>query len=288
MPYPRKRFGQHWLKDASVHEAILGAARLDKPQAGADWVLEIGPGTGQLTQRLLARGVKVLAVEIDRDLCRLLQKRFADQPHFHLLEGDFLRLPLPIQPRLLVANIPYNLTSPILGKVLGSPAHPVTQFERIVLLVQKELADRLGAVPGSKAYGAMSLRTRYLADCELICKVPRTAFKPAPNVESAVIRLTPRPAPIPARDPRWFNQLIQQGFSTRRKKLANALGGLVERQAVSAALAQLNLNPDARAEELDLPDWLALSDLLLDSPGKLTPADENDSQPRYGEESGPS
>ncbi|MEN9226121.1 MAG: 16S rRNA (adenine(1518)-N(6)/adenine(1519)-N(6))-dimethyltransferase RsmA [Thermostichus sp. HHBFW_bins_43] len=275
MPYPRKRFGQHWLKDASVHEAILEAAHLDGLQVGVDWVLEIGPGTGQLTQRLLARGAQVLAVEIDRDLCRLLQKRFGDQSHFHLLEGDFLRLPLPKEPRLLVANIPYNLTSPILEKVLGSPAHPVQQFERIVLLVQKELADRLGAVPGSKAYGAMSLRTRYLADCELICRVPPTAFQPAPKVESAVVRLTPRPAPIPARDPRWFNRLIQQGFSTRRKKLVNALGGLVERQAVSAALTQLDLNPDARAEELDLPDWLALSDRLLDLPGKLTPNDES-------------
>ncbi|MEN9202423.1 MAG: 16S rRNA (adenine(1518)-N(6)/adenine(1519)-N(6))-dimethyltransferase RsmA [Thermostichus sp. DG_1_6_bins_120] len=266
MPYPRKRFGQHWLQDASVHEAILRAAHLDRAQAGGDpvWVLEIGPGTGQLTQRLLACGVEVLAVEIDRDLCRLLHKRFADQPRFHLLEGDFLRLPLPKEPRLLVANIPYNLTSPILQKVLGSPAQPVRQFERMVLLVQKELADRLQATPGSKAYGAMSLRTRYLAECEQICTVPPGAFKPPPKVESAVIRLSPRPAPTPARDPRWFNRLIQQGFSTRRKKLVNALQSLVERDLVLAALTQLNLNPDARAEELDLPDWLALSDLVLD------------------------
>ncbi|MFQ3583793.1 MAG: 16S rRNA (adenine(1518)-N(6)/adenine(1519)-N(6))-dimethyltransferase RsmA [Cyanobacteriota bacterium] len=269
MPYPRKRFGQHWLKDTSVHEAILRAANLDQAQAGGDplWVLEIGPGTGQLTRRLLTRGVEVLAVEIDRDLCRLLQKRFADQPHFHLIEGDFLRLPLPQEPRLLVANIPYNITSPILEKVLGSPAHPVQQFERIVLLVQKELAERLQATPGSKAYGAMSVRTRYLAECELVCTVPRSAFKPSPKVESAIIRLSPRPAPVPARDPRWFNQLIQQGFSTRRKKLLNALQGLVDRKRLSAALTQLNLNPDARAEELDLPDWLALSDLLLQEMG---------------------
>ncbi|MFS8895136.1 ribosomal RNA small subunit methyltransferase A, partial [Synechococcus sp. R3-13] len=178
MPYPRKRFGQHWLKDPAVHEAIVRAAQLNDLERGADptWVLEIGPGTGQLTRRLLAQGVQVVAVEIDRDLCRLLQKRFAGQPRFHLLEGDFLRLPLPPQPRLLVANIPYNLTGPILEKVLGSPAQPVRQFERIVLLVQKELAERLQAGPGSKAYGALSLRTQYLADCELICRVPPTAF----------------------------------------------------------------------------------------------------------------
>ncbi|MEN9229380.1 MAG: 16S rRNA (adenine(1518)-N(6)/adenine(1519)-N(6))-dimethyltransferase RsmA [Thermostichus sp. DG02_5_bins_236] len=282
MPYPRKRFGQHWLKDASVHEAILRAAHLDQAQAGGDpiWVLEIGPGTGQLTQRLLACGVEVLAVEIDRDLCRLLHKRFADQPHFHLVEGDFLRLPLPKEPRLLVANIPYNLTSPILEKVLGSPAQPVQQFERIVLLVQKELAERLQATPGSKAYGAMSLRTRYLAECERICTVPPGAFKPPPKVESAVIRLSPRPAPTPAQDPRWFNRLIQQGFSTRRKKLVNALQGLVERDLLSAALTQLNLNPDARAEELDLPDWVALSDLLLDEVERTAPALCQGEEPR--------
>jgi 16S rRNA (adenine1518-N6/adenine1519-N6)-dimethyltransferase len=149
LPYPRKRFGQHWLKDPAVHEAILRAAQLNDLERGADptWVLEIGPGTGQLTRRLLAQGVQVVAVEIDRDLCRLLRKRFADQPRFHLVEGDFLRLPLPPQPRLLVANIPYNLTGPILEKVLGSPAQPVRQFERIVLLVQKELAERLQAGP---------------------------------------------------------------------------------------------------------------------------------------------
>jgi 16S rRNA (adenine1518-N6/adenine1519-N6)-dimethyltransferase len=270
LPYPRKRFGQHWLKDPAVHEAILRAAQLNDLERGADptWVLEIGPGTGQLTRRLLAQGVQVVAVEIDRDLCRLLRKRFADQPRFHLVEGDFLRLPLPPQPRLLVANIPYNLTGSILEKVLGSPAQPVRQFERIVLLVQKELAERLQAGPGSKAYGALSLRTQYLADCELICRVPPTAFKPAPKVESAVIRLTPRPAPTPVRDPCWFNHLLRQGFSTRRKKLVNALGSLVEREAVAAALAQLRLNPDARAEELDLPHWLALSDLLLEKAPK--------------------
>ncbi len=266
MPYPRKRFGQHWLKDASVHEAILRAAQLDQRWTEGDppWVLEIGPGTGQLTQRLLSRGVQVLAVEIDRDLCRFLQQRFANQPHFHLLEGDFLRLPLPPEPRLVVANIPYNITGPILEKVLGSPAQPVRQFECIVLLVQKELAERLQATPGSKAYGAMSVRTRYLAECELICTVPSSAFRPPPKVESAVIRLRPRPAPLPARDPRWFNRLLQQGFATRRKKLRNALQGLVDRELVSAALTQLHLNPNARAEELDLGDWLALSNLLLD------------------------
>lgn len=187
MPYPRKRFGQHWLKDPAVHEAIVRAAQLPPPQRDPAWVLEIGPGTGQLTQRLLAQGVHVVAVEIDRDLCRLLQKRFADQPRFHLVEGDFLRLPLPPQPRLLVANIPYNLTGPILEKVLGSPAQPVRQFERIVLMVQKELAERLQAGPGSKAYGALSVRVRYLAECELICRVPPSAFRPPPQVESAVV-----------------------------------------------------------------------------------------------------
>lgn len=171
-------------------------------------MLEIGPGTGQLTRRLLARGVQVVAVEIDRDLCRLLRKRFANEPRFQLLEGDFLRLPLPPQPRLLVANIPYNLTGPILEKVLGSPAQPVRQFERIILMVQKELAERLQAGPGSKAYGALSVRVRYLAECELICRVPPSAFQPPPQVESAVVRLTPAPPPlppaIPAGSPSWF------------------------------------------------------------------------------------
>ncbi|MEO1134717.1 MAG: 16S rRNA (adenine(1518)-N(6)/adenine(1519)-N(6))-dimethyltransferase RsmA [Cyanobacteria bacterium J06639_1] len=237
MPRPRKRFAQHWLKDASVHRAIVAAAGFEGREGTK--VLEIGPGTGQLTRRLLAAGAEVTAVELDRDLCNLLRKQFEDEARFHLVEADFLKTSLPEAIDLLVANIPYNITSPILEKVLGSPERPVEHFQRIVLLVQKEIALRLQAKPGSKAYGAMSVRAQYLADCQLVCDVPPSAFKPPPKVMSAVISLSPRRIQPPAADPHWFALLVRQGFATRRKMLRNVLRSLVDRDAVSEALESL-------------------------------------------------
>lgn len=267
MPRPRKRFAQHWLKDASVHRAIVAAASLDK-RSGAR-VLEIGPGTGQLTRRLLAAGAEVTAVEVDRDLCRLLRQQFDGEARFHLIETDFLKMPVPTDLDSVVANIPYNITSPILDKLLGSPKCPVEQFQGIVLLVQKEIASRLQAAPGSKAYGAMSVRSQYLAACQLVCDVPPSAFKPPPKVMSAVIHIRPRPFPQQARDPHWFSLLVRQGFATRRKMLRNVLRSLVDRDAVSAALETLGLDPLSRAEALSVSDWVAFSNLMLAS--RLTP-----------------
>ncbi|MDX2271505.1 MAG: 16S rRNA (adenine(1518)-N(6)/adenine(1519)-N(6))-dimethyltransferase RsmA [Cyanobacteriota bacterium] len=264
MPYPRQRFAQHWLKDARVHQAIVQAARLAEAGDPAQTtVLEIGPGTGQLTRRLLQMGVQVIAVEIDRDLCRLLHKQFADQPRFQLIEGDFLQMPLPTAASFVVANIPYNITSPILEKILGSPAHPIHQFERIVLLVQQELAQRLTASVGSKAYGAMSLRMQYLADCQLIQTVPARAFKPPPKVESAIISLAPRPPAPPALDPAWLETLLQQGFAMRRKMLLNTLQSLLPKSQLAPVFAGLSIEATVRAEQLTLAQWIELSDRLL-------------------------
>ncbi len=263
MPRPRKRFGQHWLKDPAVHRAMVAAAGLTAARPDPQPVLEIGPGTGRLTQYLLKTGSPVYAVELDRDLCRLLTKRFADQPHFYLIEGDFLKLPIPESVHTIVGNIPYNITSPILQKVLGSPHQPVSQFEQIILLVQKELADRLQAAPNTKAYGAMSIRTQYLADCEILKSVPRQAFTPPPKVDSAIIRLRPRPYAHHPQDPKWFGQIVQQGFSTRRKTLANTLQSLVDKTQVMKCLEHLGWDPALRGETLDLNQWIQLSDRLL-------------------------
>ncbi|WP_017327488.1 16S rRNA (adenine(1518)-N(6)/adenine(1519)-N(6))-dimethyltransferase RsmA [Synechococcus sp. PCC 7336] len=290
MPYPRKRFGQHWLKDSSVHRAMVAAAGLNvEAMAGqaalpeaAPCVLEIGPGTGQLTRRLLAAGARVIGVELDRDLCDGLRRLLGDEDRFALLEGDILQLPLPAEPRFIVANIPYNITSPLLDRVLGSPEHPVGQFDRIVLLVQKELADRLSAEPNTKAYGAMTVRSRYLANCETLQSVPRTAFKPPPKVESAIIRLTPRSFPTVPADIHWFSILVRQGFATRRKTLANALQSLADKPAIYAALESIDRDPLSRAEALSVSDWIALSDALLsrravESTGERQPSDSSPS-----------
>jgi 16S rRNA (adenine1518-N6/adenine1519-N6)-dimethyltransferase len=272
MPQPRKRFAQHWLQDVSVHTAIVAAAELPSPPPPDLTILEIGPGRGQLTEHLLQTGAQVIAVELDRDLCQHLHQTLGSHPRFQLIEADFLRMRIPAQATLLVANIPYNITSPILSKVLGSPEQPVTQFQRIVLLLQREVAERLQAQPGSKTYGAMSVRIQYLADCELIQIVPPQAFYPKPKVDSAVIRLHPRPWPLQAEDPRWFSTLVQQGFATRRKKLVNCLQSLVDKPNVLEVLTHLHLDPNCRAEQLGLNDWIHLSNHLLGH--RLSPAPE--------------
>ncbi|MEO0834960.1 MAG: 16S rRNA (adenine(1518)-N(6)/adenine(1519)-N(6))-dimethyltransferase RsmA, partial [Cyanobacteria bacterium J06642_3] len=230
---PRKQFGQHWLRDEAVLDQIVSAAKLTK----SDRILEIGPGTGNLTSRLLAEAAALVAVEIDRDLCKKLVHKYGEQDNFLLAQSDFLKLDLASllqdfprfqNPNKVVANIPYNITGPIIAKLLGKIANPAPQqYESIVLLVQKEVGERLVAVPGSKAYGALSIRVQYLANCELICDVLAKSFYPPPKVDSVVIKLTPRELKNPANNPRQLSTLIKLGFASRRKMLRNNLKSLI-------------------------------------------------------------
>ncbi len=263
----RKRFGQHWLKSEAILTQIIEAAELEK----SDRILEIGPGTGILTHRLLPHVAAVVAVEIDRDLVKKLVSKFGKVDNCLLLEGDFLSLDLaPLLQSFpqfqnlnkVVANIPYNITSPILEKLLGSLINPnPDRYESIVLLVQKEVAARIIAQPGTKAYGAMSIRIQYLATCDWICTVPRKAFSPPPQVESAVIRLRPR-LPIGENEPlnpKHLDTILRLGFANRRKMLRNNLTSLIEQDLFTQILAELSLNPQVRGEELSLQQWIDLS-----------------------------
>jgi 16S rRNA (adenine1518-N6/adenine1519-N6)-dimethyltransferase len=270
MSKPRKRFAQHWLRSEYALDKIVEAAQLNK----SDRILEIGPGTGVLTRRLLPAVESLVAVEIDRDLCEKLAKNLGKQENFLLLQGDFLSLdlkkllePFPSfeRPNKVVANIPYNITGPILAKLLGTIARPAEiAYELIVLLVQKEVGDRLLATPGNKAYGALTVRLEYLASCESICEVPAQAFYPPPKVDSIVVRLHPRAIEPPAKNPRQLETLIQLGFANRRKMLHNNLKSIIEPAHLTRLLEQLNLNPQVRAENLSLQDWLGLSNLLTE------------------------
>ena len=260
----RRRFGQHWLTSQSVIQSIVTAAAL----TAEDSVLEIGPGTGVLTTALMERAGEVVAVEIDRDRSRQLRLQFAHQPNFTLVEGDILSLdlsdlisPLEDQPlNKVVANIPYYITGPILEKLLGTIAQPNPQpYQGIVLMVQREVADRLCARPGSRAFGALSVRVQYLATCELVCPVPARAFTPAPKVDSAVVRLTPRPLPAAAQSPQRLEQLVKLGFASKRKMLRNNLKSLMVVEELTALLGQLGLAPTVRAEDLSVEQWVALS-----------------------------
>lgn len=264
----KKQFGQHWLRNERVLDQIMAAAQV-QPQ---EPVLEIGPGQGVLTQRLLAAQAAVLAVEIDRDLCRQLVKKFGAQERFLLLQGDFLTLDLRANlgdfpqfqhPQKVVANIPYNITGPILEKLLGTIAHPRPQpYQSITLLVQKEVADRLTAQPHTKAFGAMTVRVQYLAACRLICPVAPRDFSPPPQVESAVIQLLPRPFSPSVRDPRWLDRLVRLGFSSRRKMLRNNLHSVSDRAGLDPLLADLGLSLEVRAEDLSVAQWVELSNRL--------------------------
>ncbi|WP_205370339.1 16S rRNA (adenine(1518)-N(6)/adenine(1519)-N(6))-dimethyltransferase RsmA [Thermoleptolyngbya sp. PKUAC-SCTB121] len=269
-PRTRKQFGQHWLRSDRTLQQIVDAASLSE----GDRVLEIGPGTGILTRRLLPLAAAVVAVEIDRDLCKLLAKQLGETPNFLLLQGDFLSLDLDAllanfpqfrQPNKVVANIPYNITGPILERLLGSIAAPNPRpFDSIVLLLQKEVGDRLCASPSSKVYGALSVRVQYLAQCDRICHVPASAFQPPPKVDSVVVRLTPRPFVPAAANPHRLDRLVRLGFATRRKMLRNTLQSAVDKNDLTPLLERLGLNPQARAEDLSVADWVALSNTLLE------------------------
>ena len=268
MASTRKQFGQHWLRSDKALNQIIKAATLSP----SDRVLEIGPGTGILTRQLLPKAESVVAVEIDRDLCTLLAKKLGSTANFLLLQGDFLTLDLASQltafpqfqkPNKVVANITYYITGPILEKLLGTIAEPViSPLKSIVLLVQKEIADRLCAKPGSRTYGALSVRVQYLAACDFICDVPAKAFEPPPKVDSAVVRLRPRPTEPPAQDPKQLASLVTMGFATKRKMLRNNLKSVVDRDRLTQLLEQLNVNPQVRAEDLSVAEWVALSNLL--------------------------
>lgn len=266
----RKRFGQHWLCSDRVLNQIVTAAEIVE----GDRILEIGPGQGILTQRLLDSVAKVLAIEIDRDLCLSLSEQFIAYMatgQFRLIESDFLKLNFEQalidfeqpRPNKVVANIPYYITAPILEKLLGTLRSPNPQpFDNIVLLVQKEISDRLCAQPGTKANGALTIRAQYLAECEEICTVPPDAFKPPPKVDSAVVRIRPRPFSTPAKDPARLGQLVQLGFSQKRKMLRNNLQSVIERDTLSSVLERLAINPQIRAEGLGVSEWVALSDAV--------------------------
>ena len=265
---PRKKFGQHWLKNKNVLDRIIVTAQINQD----DRILEIGPGKGVLTEKILTYADKLLSVEIDRNLCKLLVNKYGDIDNFLLLEGDFLELDIPsilqnfpqfANYNKVVANIPYNITGPIIEKLLGTISKPATkQLESIVLLIQKEVGERLVAQPHNKIYGALTVRVQYLADCEIICDVPAKDFYPRPKVDSVVVKITPKNISEPSDNPKFLETLIKLGFSSRRKMLKNNLKGLITPEILTKVLNQLNINPQARAENLSVREWINLSNSL--------------------------
>ena len=262
----RKRFGQHWLTDGSVLDRIVAAAEL----APGDRVLEVGPGRGALTERLLATPLAaLLAVELDRDLVAGLRVQFGTDQRFQLMEGDVLTVPLPPAgvelPRKVVANIPYNITGPLLERLVGRLDRPVLPpYQRLVLLVQQEVGERIRATPGSSAYSALSVRMQLLARCSSICAVPPRCFVPPPKVMSEVILLEPLAAEqlLPTPSARQVELLLRRCFAARRKMLRNSLAGLLPAPQLLQLAQELALNLEQRPQELAPQSWVALANGL--------------------------
>jgi 16S rRNA (adenine1518-N6/adenine1519-N6)-dimethyltransferase len=259
----RKRFGQHWLVDETVLDRIVAAAALQPD----DRVLEVGPGRGALSERLLAAPLsRLLAVELDRDLVSGLHQRFGADPRFHLVEGDALQVPLalPGEPPLtkVVANIPYNITGPLLERLVGRLDRPVQPaYGRLVLLVQQEVGERIRAAAGSSAFSALSVRLQLLARCRSVCPVPPRCFQPPPKVMSEVILLEPLPvaellAPSLARQ---LEGLLRRCFNARRKMLRNSLAGLLPPDQLEAVATAAGVSLVQRPQELTPQRWVALA-----------------------------
>lgn len=254
----RKRFGQHWLVDQGVLDRIVAAAELQPGER----VLEIGPGRGALTERLLrSPAAGVAAVELDRDLISGLQQRFGADPRFTLVAGDALAVPLP-PAEAVVANIPYNITGPLLERLVGRLDRPVTPpYRRLVLLVQQEVGERIRCAPGSSAYSALSVRMQLLGLCRTVCPVPPRCFQPPPKVQSEVIAIDPLP-PEQRLEPavaRRVEQLLRRCFAARRKMLRNTLAGLLPADALATLAAEAGIHLQQRPQELAPAAWAALA-----------------------------
>jgi len=267
----KKRLGQNFLTDRRILDAIVDAANLT-PE---DRVLEIGPGQGVLTRELASRAGQVVAVELDRDLKPILEPLQAEFPNLGIVWNDFLKvewqdLGLPESGTKVVANIPYYITTPILLKLLheeeltNKPFAELTgRVSDIFLMVQAEVADRLNAKPSTKDYGSITVLVQYAATVETVVKVPRTAFKPAPNVDSKVIRLRPRTEPlVDVKQPRVFFKVVRAAFNQRRKTLLNALSMSFDKDRLREAEAATGISLTRRGETLMLDEFATLANAL--------------------------
>ena len=255
-PRPRKALGQHFLTDPRILGRIADALSADP----GDTVVEIGPGRGALTDILLARTLRVVAIEVDRDLAPMLVERHAGNPALTVIAQDVLEVNLAeaagAAPFLVVGNVPYNITTPILFHALQRP-----RAARAVYLVQKEVAERVVAKAGDESYGALTANVQVVAKAEMLFTVPAGAFIPPPKVESAVLRLTPLEQPLIAADEEAPYRLMVQGaFGMRRKQMLRVVRELwsLDPLAAGALLETAGITPTDRPEVLSPDDFARL------------------------------
>ena len=265
----QKKFGQNFLIDTHVLEKIIDAAGVTKD----DFVLEIGPGIGTMTQYLCERAREVMAVEIDDKLIPILADTLSAYDNVTVVNEDILKLDIDQiarehndgKPIKVVANLPYYITTPIIMGLFESHV----PLESVTVMVQKEVADRMQAGPGTKDYGALSLAVQYYSEAEIVANVPPNCFMPRPNVGSAVIRLTSHKKPVAVKNEKLMFDIIRASFNQRRKTLVNGLynvGGLNKsKEELAAVLESIGLAANVRGETLTLEQFAALSDALSKS-----------------------
>ena len=254
---PKRRFSQNFMEDQLLREFVVNSACIVK----TDTVLEIGPGRGELTG-IIALRCPVVAVEIDRDLIRILKERFKGNEKVEIIESDILKYDLNkinIPRFKIIGNIPYNITTPIIFKILESR----NRISSAILTIQKEVAERLAADPGTKDYGVLTIMTGMFASIEILKIIPAAAFFPAPNVDSAVISLNPLEFPrVPVKDFNIFEKLVKTAFQQRRKNMRNALLRFgISKEEASKILLTCNINENKRPEDVSIEEFGRLSDL---------------------------
>ncbi|MBY0124471.1 16S rRNA (adenine(1518)-N(6)/adenine(1519)-N(6))-dimethyltransferase RsmA [Bacillus sp. S/N-304-OC-R1] len=265
----KKSLGQNFLIDTNILRRIVDHAELSEESAA----IEIGPGIGALTEQLAKRSKKVVAFEIDQRLLPILQETLEPYPNIKIIHEDVLKADVKgmietelqgIKDIMVVANLPYYVTTPIIMKLLEDKL----PIRGIVCMLQKEVADRISAKPGTKDYGSLSIAIQYYTEAETVMIVPKTVFIPQPNVDSAVIRLTKRDKPaVSVQDEEFFFQIIRASFAQRRKTLLNNLtshlrDGKQKKEDILAALEKAGIEPGRRGETLSIEEFARLSDSL--------------------------
>ncbi len=256
----RKRFGQNFLQDQGVIHRIARAVHA----SDKDHIVEIGPGQGALTTDILADGCRLDAIEIDRDLIPILQQRFNEQPRFHLHQGDalafdFSSLVQDEEKLRVVGNLPYNISTPLIFRLLDQQQ----LIQDMHFMLQLEVVNRLAASPGNKNYGRLSIMAQYFCDVQSLFEVPPEAFSPRPKVQSAIVRLTPHgQLPHPAKNIKTLQSLLRTCFNQRRKTLRNSLKNDVSSDQMEA----LDINPSARPETLSLEQFVKISNSIEPTP----------------------
>jgi 16S rRNA (adenine1518-N6/adenine1519-N6)-dimethyltransferase len=259
--HPIKRWGQNFLKDKNIVHKIIQTAQLNEN----DSVLEIGPGKGILTEALAEKAQRITAVEIDRELAALLTERFKNSKNVTIIQGDFLKTDIPnlhLNPGTkVIANIPYYITTPIIMKLLEMRQY----ICMIVVMVQKEVAQRIAAHSGNKNYGVLSLAVQYFADVTLAGDISGKVFYPEPKVSSSILKIDVLEKPrIKVKDEELLFKVIKGAFGQRRKTLLNSLShnlGL-DKRVLLEVLGKVNIDPSVRGETLTLDQFGKLSDAI--------------------------